>query len=610
MSESAAQPGVVLAVAVRCCSSRAARRPGARGRDGAAGRRRVDRPRPRPDELRVPRRAAHVRCCGAVEPARAALPRVLRRPPRRRDLVEFLPTMRLVQILDPQFEQAYYNSELHPRSPGQDGRGARHRRARASRTTRRAGCCSPTTRSCCMIQDKKANLPEMLKLAEQGVQPDIRVGQHRRPVRGLRHLPQRSSTSRATRRWSMRSSQAQDALRQQGAGCGVERRRAAVRRRELAVLNPDYYYRSVLDIDLAGARREGHRHAAHRLGQHAPAARQRRDPRRDQGVGRRPARAGFKVCLVSNNWHDRVVARRRGTRVRTGRQGGQAAAVRVLVALKRMGSTRAQRGHRGRPDVHRRARRQADGNHNSAHRAPLFCRFTSYALPAQDRARAAGRPHPAAVDLTAGHRGFRRDSHAWFASPARRSSPASSAGRSSTRCRRPCTTPSTRSSVWTGCTSRCPSPMRSGCAGSSRRSGSLPFVGFNVTMPYKAARARAVRRGRDGGEHGRGGQHRALRRRAARRLQHRRSRTARVALSTTPASRPKASASCCSAPGERPAPRSSRSSSARAASVDVVSRDLDTCRGDRRARCAAPEGDRGRRADLRRRRARPCARPI
>ena len=155
-------------------------------------------------------------------------------------------------------------------------------------------------------------------------------------------------------------------------------------------------------------------------------------------------------------------------------------------------------------------------------------------------------------------------------------SPASSAGRSTTRCRRRCTTPSTRSSASTGSTSRCrcadeiglrrvvaairvaavrrastsrcrTRPPCSSCATRSRRPRSMA----GAVNTVHCVDGRLIGYNTDGR-----GLLESLRDDAG--------------FSTR-----RASASCSSAPAERPARRSSRSSSASAASVDVVNRDVD-----------------------------------
>lgn len=90
-----------------------------------------------------------------------------------KDLVEFLPTMRLVQILDPQFEQAYYNSVyiLARRDKWDEALAIADE---GIRNNPKSGLLRANKAQILMLQDKKANLPTMLELARRGVQPDIR----------------------------------------------------------------------------------------------------------------------------------------------------------------------------------------------------------------------------------------------------------------------------------------------------------------------------------------------------------------------------------------------------------------------------------------------------
>jgi len=110
----------------------------------------------------------------------------------------------------------------------------------------------------------------------------------------------------------------------------------------MTVLNPDYYYRSVLDIDLSALARQGvetllidlDNTLLPRDGDAIP------DEIRVWAANLRAA--GFKACLVSNNWQNRVV--------RVAEELGfdlVAKAVKPLpfafmLALKRSGATRAQ----------------------------------------------------------------------------------------------------------------------------------------------------------------------------------------------------------------------------------------------------------------------------
>ena len=243
----------------------------------------------------------------------------------------FLPTMRLVQILDPQFEQPT-TTRLHHRAPGQDGRRARHRASRASKNNPGSGLLLANYAQLLLIQDKKANLPELLKLAEQAIQPDGPLGQRRTTGSRATASFERYSILQGTNRWSMRSQKAQDALKQQGAGSArATPNGLPAGERELAMLTPDYYYTKrarhrprrrcaatasttlLIDLDNTLLPRDS-------------------DVIPDEHRKRGPAdlaATGFRACLVSNNWHERVsrVAEELGLRPR--RQGGQAAAVRV-----------------------------------------------------------------------------------------------------------------------------------------------------------------------------------------------------------------------------------------------------------------------------------------
>lgn len=85
-------------------------------------------------------------------------------------VVEFLPTMRLVQLLDPQFEQSYYNSSfIIARRGGMDEAlliardGIKHNPD--------SGLLLGNLTQLLLMQDKHGNLPEMVGLAERGMLP-------------------------------------------------------------------------------------------------------------------------------------------------------------------------------------------------------------------------------------------------------------------------------------------------------------------------------------------------------------------------------------------------------------------------------------------------------
>jgi uncharacterized protein len=108
------------------------------------------------------------------------------------------------------------------------------------------------------------------------------------------------------------------------------------------VLNPDYYYRSVLDIDLESLATKGVNTLLIDLDNTLLARDSDVIPDDIKAWTDGLAAKGFRACLVSNNWHDRVslVAQELGFEL-------VAKAVKPLpfafmAALKRMGSTRSQ----------------------------------------------------------------------------------------------------------------------------------------------------------------------------------------------------------------------------------------------------------------------------
>lgn len=85
--------------------------------------------------------------------------------------LDFLPTMRLVQILDPQFEQAYYVSafmlgriDRMPQALEIAREGIRHNPD--------SGLMRANYAQLLLIQDKVKNLPEALKAAQSGIRPE------------------------------------------------------------------------------------------------------------------------------------------------------------------------------------------------------------------------------------------------------------------------------------------------------------------------------------------------------------------------------------------------------------------------------------------------------
>ena len=136
-------------------------------------------------------------------------------------LVEFLPSMRLVQLLDPQFEQSYYNASfILARRERMDD--ALEIAREGIRNNPQSGLMLANYTQMLIIQDKTKNLPEMLRLAKQGIGPDIRWTSADDQFEGygifraVFTLAGDTQTAAAIRK-------AQDALQQSGAGLGFER---------------------------------------------------------------------------------------------------------------------------------------------------------------------------------------------------------------------------------------------------------------------------------------------------------------------------------------------------------------------------------------------------
>lgn len=108
------------------------------------------------------------------------------------------------------------------------------------------------------------------------------------------------------------------------------------------MLSPDYYYRSVLDVDLPTLRARGidtllldlDNTLLPRDGDVVP------DEIKAWAAGL--GEAGFKACLVSNNWHDRVVKVADELGCDLVAKAVKPLPFAFLKALKRAGSTRAQ----------------------------------------------------------------------------------------------------------------------------------------------------------------------------------------------------------------------------------------------------------------------------
>jgi tetratricopeptide (TPR) repeat protein len=132
------------------------------------------------------------------------------------EIVMFLTTMRLVQILDPQFEQAYYNASFIVARQGRMNDALDIARE-GIKNNPGAGLMLANYAQLLLIQDKKANLPELLKLAEKGIQPEIRWANADDRFEGYGIF--RAVFDLAGNQPMVDALQkAQDALKQQGAG--------------------------------------------------------------------------------------------------------------------------------------------------------------------------------------------------------------------------------------------------------------------------------------------------------------------------------------------------------------------------------------------------------
>lgn len=137
------------------------------------------------------------------------------------ELVEFLPSMRLVQLLDPQFEQAYYNASfILARRDRMDN--ALELAREGIRKNPQAGLMLANYAQLLLIQDKKTNLREMLELARQGVRPETRWANVDDQFEGY-GIFRTVFDLAGDKQMSAALLKAQETLRQEGAGLGVER---------------------------------------------------------------------------------------------------------------------------------------------------------------------------------------------------------------------------------------------------------------------------------------------------------------------------------------------------------------------------------------------------
>ena len=135
--------------------------------------------------------------------------------------LEFLPTMRLVQILDPQFEQAYYVSAFMLARLDRMPQALEIAREGVANNPN-SGLMRANYVQLLLMQDKVKNLPEALKQAKAGIEPGTVWASTDDQYEGYAIF--RSTFSQAGDTVAAeRMITAQKALSAQGAGLGVDR---------------------------------------------------------------------------------------------------------------------------------------------------------------------------------------------------------------------------------------------------------------------------------------------------------------------------------------------------------------------------------------------------
>ena len=135
--------------------------------------------------------------------------------------LEFLPTMRLVQILDPQFEQAYYVSAFVLARLGRIPQALDVAREGIAHNPK-AGLMRTNYAQILLMQDKVKNLPEMLNQARAGTEPDVTWANADDQYEGYAVFATIFRLAGDTAA-ANRTTEAKEALGSQGAGLGVER---------------------------------------------------------------------------------------------------------------------------------------------------------------------------------------------------------------------------------------------------------------------------------------------------------------------------------------------------------------------------------------------------
>jgi hypothetical protein len=135
--------------------------------------------------------------------------------------LEFLPTMRLVQMLDPQFEQAYYVSAFMLSRIGRMPQALEIAREGIEKNPE-SGLMHANYAQILLIQDQVKNLPEALKEAKAGTAPGTRWANSDDQFEGygiFRTVFKLAGDQAAAQKMT----EVQKSLSVQGGGLGVER---------------------------------------------------------------------------------------------------------------------------------------------------------------------------------------------------------------------------------------------------------------------------------------------------------------------------------------------------------------------------------------------------
>lgn len=133
----------------------------------------------------------------------------------------FLPTIRIVEALDPQFEEPYYVASFWLQRNGHPS-DALALAEQGLRNNPRSGRMHANLAQVLLLQDKKANLPRMLELADQAMGPGITWSSPDNEFEALGIFTAVYSLAGDTEKVA-KLKKAQDQLKSQGAAIGVER---------------------------------------------------------------------------------------------------------------------------------------------------------------------------------------------------------------------------------------------------------------------------------------------------------------------------------------------------------------------------------------------------